>query len=41
MSLLFLSAKRRGGKGMALLKTAEARLGQRGTAAFFGEANAL
>jgi len=37
----FLSARRRGGKGMALQKSAEARIGQRGTTAFFGEANAL
>ncbi|MCX5912826.1 MAG: hypothetical protein NTV04_12950, partial [Deltaproteobacteria bacterium] len=36
-----LSAKRRGGKGVAWLKTAEALLGQRGITAFFGEANAL
>jgi len=36
-----VSAKRRGGKGMADLKTAEARIGQRGKTAFFGKPDAL
>jgi len=40
-SFLFLSAKRRGGKGIARQQGAEARIGERGTTAFFGEANAL
>ncbi|OGQ00447.1 MAG: hypothetical protein A2Z51_10375 [Deltaproteobacteria bacterium RBG_19FT_COMBO_52_11] len=37
----FLSAKRRGGKGVARHQGAEARIGERGTSAFFGEANAF
>src|SRR4030042_2889214 len=35
------SAKRRGGKGMAYLKKAEARIEYRGETAFFGEPDAL
>ncbi|MBP1717394.1 MAG: hypothetical protein H6Q43_832 [Deltaproteobacteria bacterium] len=41
MSILLSPRKKRGGKGIAGLITAEARLGQRGTPAFFGKANAL
>ncbi|OGQ00011.1 MAG: hypothetical protein A2Z51_12465 [Deltaproteobacteria bacterium RBG_19FT_COMBO_52_11] len=37
----FLSAKRRGGKGVAQQQGAEARIGERGTTTFFGEANAF
>jgi len=37
----FLSAKRRGGKGIARQQGAEARIGERRTTAFFGEANAF
>src|SRR4030042_5742096 len=40
-SFFFLSAKRRGGKGIARQRGAEARIGERGTTAFFGEANAF
>ena len=36
-----VSAKRRGGKGMAGLKTVEARIGKREITAFLGEPNAL
>ena len=39
--LLSLRKETRGGEGIAGLITAEARLGQRETTAFFGEANAL
>ena len=41
ISSFFLSAMRRGGKGIAKQQGAEARMGERGTTAFFGEAHAF